>query len=146
MADVEGGNGRRGAGRKQQQRGQQQNAGGSSNVPNPYSTTSSSSNPTLLPRYHPLNILRRCLYMGISLYGLHYYDTYHTIQHSSHIKHEYFKIGLASTIGTLPLYILCFIQESVFRVYVYSRYQSNAPSPLSRVKLSHDVRYLLYVS
>lgn len=129
MADVEGGNGRRGAGRKQQQRGQQQNAGGSSNVPNPYSTTSSSSNPTLLPRYHPLNILRRCLYMGISLYGLHYYETYHTIQHSSHIKHEYFKIGLASTIGTLRYVIVYVLYSNQYFVFTFIFAINQTPPP-----------------
>ena len=106
MADVESntttstktGGGRRG--RKQQQPNAAAGSSSSGNVQNPYSNN---ANQNLLPRYHPLNILRRVLYMGISIYGLQYYDTYHTIQHSSHIRHEWFKIGLASTIGTLSL-------------------------------------------
>ena len=89
--------------RKQQQQQQQKRKQKQQNndgvvIENPYNN--STSNPHILPTYHPLNILRRILYMCISLYGLNHYDVYHTIMHSSHVKHEWFKIGLASTIGT----------------------------------------------
>ena len=55
----------------------------------------------MLPPHHPVNIMKRCLYMGVSLYGLHYFAVYHTIIHSPLVRHEWFKIGLAATAGTL---------------------------------------------
>ena len=94
--------------RKQQQQQQQKRKQKQQNndgvvIENPYNN--STSNPHILPTYHPLNILRRILYMCIALYGLNHYDVYHTIMHSSHVKHEWFKIGLASTIGTFYVYV-----------------------------------------
>ena len=63
-------------------------------VTNPYSGV-----PPTLPRWHPLNVLWRCLYMGIALYGINYFKAYHALLHSPNVKHEWFKIGLAATVG-----------------------------------------------
>lgn len=56
-----------------------------------------------LPARHPLNILKRCLYMGLSAYGLHKLNVYHTIMHSPRINHEWFKVGLATSVAILAL-------------------------------------------
>jgi hypothetical protein len=54
----------------------------------------------LLPAHHPITILKRLCYMGVSLYGLKYLNAYRVILKSPHVRHEWFKIGLASSIGT----------------------------------------------
>ena len=61
---------------------------------NPYS-----ANPNVLPRYDPLNILKRLFYMGVSAYGLNHFNFYRVVLQSPHIRHEWFKIGLAATVG-----------------------------------------------
>jgi hypothetical protein len=53
-----------------------------------------------LSRYHPLTILKRLTYMGASLYALHHFKAYSVIMRSPQVRHEWFKIGLAATIGT----------------------------------------------
>jgi hypothetical protein len=55
-----------------------------------------------LSRYHPLTVLKRLTYMGGSGYALHRFQAYHVILQSPHVRHEWFKIGLAATIGTRP--------------------------------------------
>jgi hypothetical protein len=55
----------------------------------------------LLPAHHPFNILRRIIYMSVSFYALLHFKFYRTILHSPNIRHEWFKIGLATTIGKL---------------------------------------------
>ena len=67
----------------------------SSTSNNPYS----GADPNVLPLYHPINILWRLLYMTIALWGLHHFQAYETIIHSPKIRHEWFKIGLAATVG-----------------------------------------------
>jgi hypothetical protein len=67
------------------------------NVNNPYS----GPEPNILPTYHPINVLKRCLYMGISLYGLHHFKAYHSIMHSPNVDHEAFKFGIATTVAIL---------------------------------------------
>jgi hypothetical protein len=69
-------------------------------VPNPYTGDPSSN---LLPVYHPFNILKRCAYMGVSFFGLNHFNAYAVILHSPHVRHEWFKIGLAATIGMLAI-------------------------------------------
>ncbi len=39
--------------------------------------------------------------MGGSIYFLDRMNAYHEIMHSSHIRHEWFKVGLAASIGEL---------------------------------------------
>lgn len=56
--------------------------------------------PTTLPARHPINILKRCIYMGLSIWGLHKLQVYRTILRSPDVQHEWFKIGLASSVGT----------------------------------------------
>jgi hypothetical protein len=53
-----------------------------------------------LPPHHPLVVLKRSVYMGISLFGLNHLDVYNVIVRSPNVRHEWFKIGLAATIGT----------------------------------------------
>lgn len=65
--------------------------------PNPYSTIAGPPVPGL---YHPINILKRMIYSGISLFGLYHLNAYQAVLHSPHIRHEWFKIGLAATVGT----------------------------------------------
>jgi hypothetical protein len=60
-------------------------------VNNPYSD--------MPPTMNPVNVLRRGFYMGGSLYGLHYYDTYNTIMTSPKVSHEWLKVALATSIG-----------------------------------------------
>jgi hypothetical protein len=52
-----------------------------------------------LSRYHPLTVVKRLTYMGASLWGLHLFRLYHVILRSPEVRHEWFKIGLAVTIG-----------------------------------------------
>lgn len=65
---------------------------------NPYSAGASPIQ--LRPQFHPLNILKRGLWMGGSLYFLDRMDTYRTIMSSPDIRHQWFKVGLASSVGT----------------------------------------------
>ena len=74
----------------------QQSSSGSS-VSNPYS--SSDSVQPIFTRWHPLNVLRRCVYMLLGLYGMNYFDTYHKLMNDPNISHEWFKIGLGASIG-----------------------------------------------
>ena len=53
-----------------------------------------------LSAHHPTVVLKRITYSGISLYGLHLFKAYELILHSPRIRHEWFKIGLATSIGT----------------------------------------------
>lgn len=72
-----------------------------------------SNAPKPLPALHPLNVLKRTLYMGISLWGLHKFDVYHTILHSPDVQHEWFKIGLAGSVGTsieMPSFRIAFFK------------------------------------
>jgi hypothetical protein len=69
-------------------------------VNNPYSNPQ----PTILPTWHPLNVLWRALYMGVALYGMNYFKAYQTLMYSPKVSHEWFKIGLAASVGT---FILC---------------------------------------
>jgi len=61
---------------------------------NPYA-----DNPNVLPAHHPLTILKRLTYMGVSLYGLQHFNAFKVVFQSPHVRHEWFKIGLASTVG-----------------------------------------------
>jgi hypothetical protein len=66
--------------------------GGSAN--NPYSDM-----PQPLETWHPINVIRRGFYMGGSLYGLHYHDTYSTVMTSPKVSHEWLKAALAASVG-----------------------------------------------
>jgi hypothetical protein len=65
-------------------------------VNNPYSNPI----PTILPTWHPLNVMKRILYMGVALYAMNYFNAYQKIMHSPKVSHEWFKIGLAASVGT----------------------------------------------
>lgn len=71
---------------------------------NPYRTTGANNNfndTNFLPGRHPIVIMKRLTYSGISLYGLiQFFNIYNVILKSPHIGHEWFKIGLASSVGT----------------------------------------------
>jgi hypothetical protein len=72
-------------------------------VDNPYAASSSA--PTSSPVLKKLvQNLQRLLYMAISLYGLHHFQAYQAILRSPHVSHEWFKAGLAATIGRLCLH------------------------------------------
>ncbi len=58
---------------------------------------------------HPYNLLKRVLIISASLYGLDHFKVYHTVMHSPDVRHEWFKIGLAASIGkpaTFSIYVL----------------------------------------
>ena len=84
--------------RSQQQQQQQQSGNTTTSISNPYS---SSTPPTPLPGDRILTFGKRCFYIIISFYILHYYHVYDAIFNSPKVSHEWFKVGLASTIGTL---------------------------------------------
>ncbi len=52
-------------------------------------------------RFHPANLFYRTLWMGGSLYFLDKMKAYHEIMHSPLIGHEWFKVGLAASLGKL---------------------------------------------
>ena len=54
-----------------------------------------------MPQNRALEKLKRLLYMAISHFGLDYFKFYGVILRSPHVRHEWFKVGLAATIGTL---------------------------------------------
>jgi len=66
-------------------------------INNPYSPSPSSSGGMLSP-YHPINVLKRTLYITLAVYGLHHLEAFTSILHSPRIRHEWFKIGLAGSI------------------------------------------------
>lgn len=66
-----------------------------SGVNNPYT----SLDPAVMPTWHPLNVLWRLLYLTLALWGLHYFEAYSKLMHDPNIRHEWFKIGLAATVG-----------------------------------------------
>jgi len=54
---------------------------------------------SVLPPNHPVNILYRVGVMGGSLYGLNELDVFHQVMHSPNVDHQWFKVGLAASIG-----------------------------------------------
>jgi hypothetical protein len=78
-------------------------------VNNPY------QGPPTLPRWHPVNVLRKSFWMGSSIFGLDYFDTYSTIMTSPNVSHEWFKTGLAASIGTFWSLQYCFQPQTVAR-------------------------------
>lgn len=62
---------------------------------NPYSDSAAP-----LQYWHPINVLRRGVYIGISLYGLHYFNAYETILRDPNVSHEWFKFAMAASVGT----------------------------------------------
>ena len=57
--------------------------------------------------WHPVNLFWRILWMGGSLYGLERMEAYHAIMHSPDISHEWFKIGLAASLGEFGSHCFC---------------------------------------
>jgi hypothetical protein len=74
-------------------------------VDNPYAASSSSAHPTSPILKKIVQNLQRLLYMAISLYGLHHFQAYQAILRSPHVSHEWFKAGLAATIGRQMLHV-----------------------------------------
>jgi hypothetical protein len=77
----------------------QQTPSSSAAIVNPYS----SGQPPVLPALHPVNILKRGLYISIACYGLHKLKVPKTIMISPNIRHEWFKVGLAGSIAIMGL-------------------------------------------
>ena len=69
-------------------------------VPNPYYSDPSSGH-LQLAGHDLFTIMKRLVYVGMSLYGLEHFNAYQVVLHSPHVSHEWFKIGLASTVGGL---------------------------------------------
>lgn len=59
----------------------------------------SASSHSTLPHNHPVNILYRFGVIGGSLYALHELKVFHNIVRNPDVDHQWFKIGLAATIG-----------------------------------------------
>ena len=53
-----------------------------------------------LPPNHPYHKMIRIIIMVAALWGLHEFGVYHAILRSPKISHEWFKVGLASSVGT----------------------------------------------
>lgn len=66
-------------------------------VPNPYT----GDGPP--PLNAAIDKLKRLIYVAISGYFLKRMAFYEIVMHSPHVSHEWFKIGLAASIGTLAL-------------------------------------------
>ena len=64
-------------------------------VDNPFSN----HHPEALTQKRFIDKGQRILYIIISAYALHYFKFYGVILRSPHVRHEWFKIGLAFTIG-----------------------------------------------
>ncbi|CAJ1943172.1 unnamed protein product [Cylindrotheca closterium] len=63
---------------------------------NPYSDTAAP-----LHYWHPMNVLRRGVYIGVSLYGLNYFNAYETIMRDPSVSHEWFKFAIAASVALL---------------------------------------------
>ncbi|KAL7444738.1 hypothetical protein ACHAXH_009461 [Discostella pseudostelligera] len=59
--------------------------------------------PMQLPARHPLQIMKRSSIIGGSLYAFYDFNVYHILMHHPKINHEWFKIGLASSVAILGL-------------------------------------------
>ena len=57
------------------------------------------SRPKPLPARHPINLLYRGSVISASLYGLHSMEVFHAIMRSPEVDHQWFKLGLAGSIG-----------------------------------------------
>jgi len=66
---------------------------------NPYADSGS----PIRSRWHPINILQRAGWMGGSIYLLHRMNTYKNILTSPDISHQWFKVGLASSVALFSL-------------------------------------------
>ena len=74
--------------------------GGAANTPveNPYTEE------TLRPN-ELVEKAKRVLYIAVSVYGLDHFKFYGVIMRSPHVSREWFKVGLATTIGEfLPMH------------------------------------------
>ena len=80
---------------RQQSRTRQQLQQQQQQMNNPYTM----QQPVVRSRYHPINILQRGMWMSLSLYILHRMNVYKNVMTSPDISHEWFKIGLATSIG-----------------------------------------------
>jgi hypothetical protein len=67
-----------------------------SNVANPYA----GPGPQLLTETRLINILKRLVYMSISGLALLKFNFFKVVLRSPHVDHQWFKVGLACTIGT----------------------------------------------
>ena len=69
--------------------------GAAAPVENPYTAEPS------LPQNELLEKAKRILYIAVSWYGLEHFKFYGVIMRSPHVSREWFKVGLATTIGEL---------------------------------------------
>ena len=70
----------------------------------------------LAPR-HPVNLVYRFSIIGGSLYGLHSMQVFHNIMKSPHVDHEWFKVGLAASIGEYTYYESFMYEIHMFFLY-----------------------------
>ena len=71
--------------------------------------------PPPLPRYHPMAFLPRALWMVSSSYILHLMGVYETVTKSPQVKHEWFKVGLATS--TLLLFLKAYMELYVGKLH-----------------------------
>jgi len=81
---------------------------------NPYADSGS----PVRSRWHPLNILQRGTWMGGSIYLLHRMNTYNNILTSPDISHQWFKVGLASSVGEFTLVYIPGVNRNIFLLYI----------------------------
>lgn len=82
--------------------------------------------PQGLPPGHPLQILKRSAIIGGTLYAMHDFDVFHNILHSPHVRHEWFKIGLASSIAIMALkgYVELYMGKKQNKKVEYDNFKS----------------------
>jgi len=107
----------------------------STSINNPYS---SAGLPPVLPTYHPINVLKRTIYIGGAGYCLHTLKAPSVILHSPKVSHEWFKIGLAGTIAILALkaYVELYAGKVQSRKVCYQNFKSE----------THAVMALLFLT
>jgi len=59
--------------------------------------------PPGLPARHPLQILKRSAIIAGTLYAMYEFKVFHNILHSPRVSHEWFKVGLATSIAIMGL-------------------------------------------
>ncbi|KAL7466455.1 hypothetical protein ACHAXS_007777 [Conticribra weissflogii] len=59
--------------------------------------------PPGLPPRHPLQIMKRCAIIAGTCYGIHDLKVFHNLLHNPDVSHEWFKIGLATSIAVMAI-------------------------------------------
>lgn len=82
--------------------------GGGGGVDNPYSDDGGLP-PSTVPPY--VDKLRRVIYMALSAYALTYFNFFRVLLKSPHIRHGWFQVGLALTVGTCLCCVCVFCRQ-----------------------------------